>query len=76
MYQWVASIRAACGTLSRMPKDLMDSITVTGRLENKRSELELIVELSHELARKNGLQASVEVEAETFIARFSRPAVD
>ena len=75
-YQWAASIQAACDTLSRMPADLMNSITVTGRLDGTQNETGWLRDLSYEIARKSGLQVSVESGTQGFTARFSRAAND
>ncbi len=71
-YQWVASVRAACDTLSRVPDDLMDSITVTGRLDGRQNEANVLRQISVELAERNHLQVSIEAEAKDFTVRFSR----
>ncbi len=73
-YQWSASIRAACDTLSRMPADLIDSITVTGRLDGQHNERRALRELSLELAERNRLGVTVEAETADFTVRFCRSA--
>lgn len=75
-YPWAASIQAACDTLSRMPADLMDSISVTGRLEGRSNEINLVAELCRELAGRNGLQVSIDSGSDRFAARFSRKPAD
>ena len=69
---WSTSIRAACDTLSRMPIELMGSITVTGRLDGRRDEIRWLHELSHELATTRRLRAVIESKGSDFTVRFER----
>ncbi len=69
---WEESLRSACETLTGMPEESMQAISMAGKLSGVEGEALHVMALSKQLGMEYGVRQVVEVKGHRFTARFWR----
>jgi len=73
---WGKLLRSACATLAATPRDVVESISVTGKPSDVEGEVVDVLTLSKQLAAEHGLTVVVEVQGHCLAARFRQRTLE